>query len=93
MPANGPAIPTFVQGIELFENYIEQLNLYFKVADTKETDKVAVLGITLPLETYAVLKTQISPKSLDEVTFKECIDSIIKVLAPKNIVIAERFKL
>ncbi|KAJ8890113.1 hypothetical protein PR048_009620 [Dryococelus australis] len=63
------------------------------VVDTKETDKVAVLRITLPPETYAVLKTQISLKSLDEVTFKECIDSLIKVLAPKNIVIAECFKL
>ncbi|KAJ8889840.1 hypothetical protein PR048_009344 [Dryococelus australis] len=53
MPANGPAIPTFVQGTEPFENYGERLNLYFKVADTKETDNVAVLSITLPQETYA----------------------------------------
>ncbi|KAJ8888545.1 hypothetical protein PR048_008036 [Dryococelus australis] len=76
MLANGPSIPTFVQATEPFEKYVERLNLYFKLADTKETDKVAVLCITLPPETYAVLKTQISPKSLDEVTFKECIDSL-----------------
>ncbi|KAJ8886004.1 hypothetical protein PR048_012210 [Dryococelus australis] len=61
--------------------------------NTKETGKVTILGITLPPETYAVLKSQISPKSLNEVTFKECIDSLVKVLAPKNVVITERFKL
>ncbi|KAJ8891723.1 hypothetical protein PR048_004252 [Dryococelus australis] len=87
MQTNGPAVPMFLQGTEPFENYVERLNLYFKVADTKESDKVAVLGITLPLETSAMLKTQISLKSLDEITFKD----LIKVLAPKNIVIAEHF--
>ncbi|KAJ8887648.1 hypothetical protein PR048_013866, partial [Dryococelus australis] len=46
MPANGLAIPTFLQGTEPFENYVELLNLYFNVVDTKETDKVSVLGIT-----------------------------------------------
>ncbi|KAJ8880847.1 hypothetical protein PR048_017319 [Dryococelus australis] len=54
---------------------------------------VAVLGITLPPETHAMLKTQINPKSLDEVAFKECVDSLTKFLAPKNIVITMFFKL
>ncbi|KAJ8892347.1 hypothetical protein PR048_004927 [Dryococelus australis] len=62
MPANCPAIPTFLQGTEPFENYIERLNLYFKVAETKETAKVAVLGITLPPEIYAVYSNAGSKK-------------------------------
>ncbi|KAJ8887647.1 hypothetical protein PR048_013865, partial [Dryococelus australis] len=91
MQANGLAIPTFQHGTEQFENYVDLLNLYFDLVDTKETDKVSVLGITKDSNKSKVTgKKQIVRRMLtesEEVKFAEAVkivmdmDAVVKLEA------------
>ncbi|XP_055684319.1 uncharacterized protein LOC129790681 isoform X2 [Lutzomyia longipalpis] len=87
-------IEAFVPGEEGdFEIYLKRMEHYFKLNKvTTDEEKVSAL-ITLAGE-YCVKKLlgAVHPDAIESKTYKECTDILKTKLAPKNNVVAERFK-
>ena len=80
------------KNVEDFKSYSERVTLFMTANDVKEEKQVAVFLSVLGAQTYKLLKSLLTPESLE----KKSVDELIKVLethfSPKHLVIAERFR-
>ncbi|KAF2880730.1 hypothetical protein ILUMI_25442 [Ignelater luminosus] len=72
-PNSHSVIPTphFKPQVETFEFFLERLSIYFEVSQVPDKSKVNQLCLILGAEKYKLLRETISPKTLQQVTYKD----------------------
>ena len=82
----------FDENIEDWCTYCERLEQFFDANDIKDPKKVSSLIIFLGPKTYKLLKSLTAPAKPAEKSYDDLIKILSGHLAPKPILIAERFK-
>lgn len=86
------SIEQFKPGRDDFESYVERMKQFF-ICNVVEEDKKVSLFITLMgSETYSLLKNILYPETPESKSYDELVHALKKHLAPKRLVIAERFR-
>lgn len=76
---------------EEISSYLLRLKHYFKANDVKEEKQVSILITVIGPKILSVLSDILSPKKVDDKSFKELSDILIGHYSPKRLVVAERY--
>jgi hypothetical protein len=85
-------IESFDDGIEDWPTYVERIEQYFKANDVSDDKRVASLLSLIGSRTYGLLRSLTAPEKPSEKTYQEIVDTLSRHLAPKPLIIAERFR-
>ena len=84
-------IDPFDRSEEDWHTYVERLDQYFEANNIKDKKVPAFISLIGP-KTYGLLKNLLAPEKPSTKSYKELVDILGKHLAPKPLVIAERFR-
>ena len=76
---------------ESVEEYLEQIDIYFRANDIADEKKVSIFLRVLGGKTYSVLRDLLAPVKPQEKSFDELASELKKYFQPKRVVIVERF--
>ena len=82
----------FDEGVEDWPTYLERLEQFFVVNNVKDEKRKSHLITFLGAKTYRLLKSLTAPTKPSDKTYEELTEILEGHLAPKPIVVAERFK-
>jgi hypothetical protein len=86
------SIGNFDSTVDRWASYKERLEQFFTANEVDESKHVAVLLSVIGGKTYELLRTLTAPARPAEKTFTELCETLDGQLAPKPLVIAERFR-
>lgn len=86
------SVAAFDAAQEEWPNYIDRVEQFFVANGVKEEAYVATLLALIGSHTYALLKSLTSPKKPSTLQYEEIVGVLTAHLAPKPLVIAERFR-
>ena len=75
---------------EMWENYVERLELYFSVNEISDVKKVPTLLTLVEKETYGLLRDLCSPTKPSSVAYDSLVKKVSEHYNPKPNIIAER---
>ena len=82
----------FHTGEEDWRSYLERLQYYFAANNVGAEKQRDTLLCCIGRETFGLLKALVAPAKLSDKTFKELTETLTAHMAPKPLVIAERFR-
>ena len=85
-------IDSFDDGIEDWPTYVERIEQYFVANEVSDEKRVASLLSLIGCRTYGLLRSLTAPAKPSEKSYNEIVETLTRHLAPKPLVIAERFR-
>ena len=85
-------IGEFDPGLEEWSSYLERLNHYFAANGVANDKKRDTFLCCIGRETFSLLRALVAPEKPGDKTYQELCDALTAHLAPKPLVIAERFR-
>lgn len=83
---------TFDHTLEDWPTYVEWAEQFMKANTVKDDNRVPPLLALMGSSTYSLLRNPVSPKKPPEMNYSDIVTTLTKHLAPKPLVIAERFR-